>query len=317
MPARKPLRPPQRQWQHALRLASLAVLLLGLAACGAAPVHCPTGLDCTAGRALWQTAVDSVVQSNFPEESFEGVVHYEDFDNAWVTTGNQIHITARLLHALTPEERMAIAAHELGHLKAGHYYTRLGTSLATSAIFTALGAVVPGAGYLDYLVNPIVTGAFGRPQELAADRLGVDYLHNADVPAKHFIALLEYFLSLQDQPKEEFSILATHPPTPERIEAILAFYNDPEWRRRDDYALAPKILTALKTPGGDLIRKPKCQLTLAEGEISVPPSVLWKIRLARGISGHLQCRDADGREYETTLTQHNTPTLTLSRVTKR
>ena len=68
---------------------------------------------------LWKTAVGTIALANFPEEEFNAVVHYADYSNAWVTTGNEINITANLLHELSKEQRVAVAAHEIAHLKAG------------------------------------------------------------------------------------------------------------------------------------------------------------------------------------------------------
>ena len=92
---------------------------------------------------LWRTAVDTITLANFPEEEFNAVVHYEDFSNAWVSTGNEINITANLLHELSKEQRIAVAAHEIAHLKAGHYYTKLGVSILTSIGFSVLNVFVP------------------------------------------------------------------------------------------------------------------------------------------------------------------------------
>jgi beta-barrel assembly-enhancing protease len=182
------------------------------------------GKDC-AGCAydvfLWKTAVDTVALANFPEEEFNAVVHYADYSNAWVTTGNEINITANLLHELSKEQRVAVAAHEIAHLKAGHYYTKLGVSILTSIGFSVLNVFVPGAGYSEYLVKPALVGGFSRPQELEADKMGVEYLNKAGYSPEYFLQLLEVFRKKSGKEPEEASYFSTHPTNEERMQQII------------------------------------------------------------------------------------------------
>lgn len=185
-------------------------------------------VGCTQDLYLWKTAVDTVAKANFPDEEYKAVVHYADFANAWVTTGKSVHITDDLLHQLTQEQRVAVAAHEIGHLKAGHYYSRVGISVFTSIAFSIINVFVPGLGYAEYLVKPVVVGAFSRPQELDADRLAVAYLVKADVPPHHLIEVFQIFRKESGGKSDEASYFSTHPATSERIEQIKSFYETPE-----------------------------------------------------------------------------------------
>lgn len=173
---------------------------------------------------LWKTAVDTISKANFPEEEFNAVVHYVDYSNAWVSSGNDIHITDNLLHQLSKEQRVAVAAHEIGHLKAGHYYSSVAVSVLTSIAFTVAGVFVPGLGYAEYAVKPLVVGRFSRPQELEADRMGMRYLLKAGLPPHHFIEVLQIFRKQSDGKSDEVSYFSTHPTTSERIKQIKSFY---------------------------------------------------------------------------------------------
>jgi predicted Zn-dependent protease len=177
---------------------------------------------------LWKTAVDTIALANFPEEEFNAVVHYADFSNAWVTTGNEINITVNLLHELSKEQRVAVAAHEIAHLKAGHYYTKLGVSILTSIGFTVLNVFVPGAGYSEYLVKPALVGGFSRPQELEADKMGVEYLNRAGYSPEYFLQLLEVFRKKSGEKPEEASYYSTHPTNEERMQQIINLKKDNE-----------------------------------------------------------------------------------------
>jgi predicted Zn-dependent protease len=170
---------------------------------------------------LWKTAVDTIALANFPEEEFNAVVHYADYSNAWVTTGNEINITANLLHELSEEQRVAVASHEIAHLKAGHYYTQLGVSILTSIGFSVLNVFVPGAGYSEYLVKPALVGGFSRSQELEADKMGVEYLNKAGYSPEYFLQLLEVFRKQSGEEPEEASYFSTHPTNEERMQQII------------------------------------------------------------------------------------------------
>ena len=77
----------------------------------------------------------------------------------------------------------AVVAHEVAHEVMGHVGTRRKLSLSLTASFGALGIFVPGAGLLDFVVNPLVVRAFGRHQELKADQKAVEILRAMGQPA--------------------------------------------------------------------------------------------------------------------------------------
>jgi predicted Zn-dependent protease len=204
----------------------LALIISALSGCQTVPDKDCIG--CARDLFLWKTAVDKVAKANFPDEEYNAVVHYADFSNAWVTTGNDVHITDDLLHQLTQEQRVAVAAHEIGHLKAGHYYSSMGVSILTSIAFSVANVFVPGVGYAEYLLKPVVVGGFSRPQELEADKLGVGYMVKADVPPHYLIEVFQVFRKESRGESDEASYFSTHPTTAERIEQIKSFYEKPE-----------------------------------------------------------------------------------------
>ena len=175
---------------------------------------------CTNDKFLWKTAVDTIALANFPEEEFVAVVHRADFSNAWVTTGNKINITAKFLYELTKEQRIAVAAHEIAHLKSGHYYTKLGISILTSIGFSVLNIFVPGAGYSKYVVKPALVRGFSRTQELEADKEGVEYLNKAGFSTKYYLQLLNLLQKRSGDTSAKASYFSTHPTNKERIEKI-------------------------------------------------------------------------------------------------
>ena len=100
---------------------SLLALVFFLSSCsggdGISRSQCGSQQDCDRHITDWQNAIDSVAQANFPDEKFNAIIHYKDFKNAWVTSGRNINITALLLDTLNFNQMVAVAAHEIAHLK--------------------------------------------------------------------------------------------------------------------------------------------------------------------------------------------------------
>ena len=100
---------------------SLLALVFFLSCCawegGISRSRCGSQQDCNHHITYWQNAIDAVVQANFPNEKFNAIVHYKDFKNASVTTGKNINKTASLLDTLNFNQLVAVAAHEISHLK--------------------------------------------------------------------------------------------------------------------------------------------------------------------------------------------------------
>ena len=202
-------------------------LLIFITACAS-----PARLLCNyeyCGQDEWQTAINRIFLANFPEDDpYEGVLWKDDFMNAWVTTGNKVNITALMLYNLeTPERKAAVVAHELAHLKQGHYYSKLGLAILANALVITGELYMP---YSSYVTNPLGSmglAAFSRSHESEADRLAVQYLRKANYRKEDFLDLLYW---MEDTlPDHAFDpLLRTHPHVTERIKDIEALPNDPE-----------------------------------------------------------------------------------------
>jgi len=94
----------------------------------------PLSHECSHATNLWQRTIDSVVQANYPSEIgfYRSIIWEDDFNNAWVIKGHEINITKQLVLKLDPPQRLCVAAHELAHLKLGHYYSKIGIVMATN-----------------------------------------------------------------------------------------------------------------------------------------------------------------------------------------
>jgi len=205
----------------------LSILLLSVISCAS-----PARFLCSqeyCGQDDWQNAINSVTVPNFPnDEAYLGVIYLDDFMNAWVSTGNEINITSYMLYELgTKAKRAAVVAHELAHLKQGHYYSRLGLAIVANAL------IITGEVYMPYssqLTDPLASigfAAFSRSHESEADRLAVQYLRKANYRKKDFLDLL-YWMRDTLPNNSVNPLLRTHPHITERIKNIEALPNDPE-----------------------------------------------------------------------------------------
>jgi len=116
-----------------------------------------------------------------------------------------------------------VVAHEVAHEVLGHIGTRRRLSLSITAGFGVLGLFAPGAGLLDFVVNPLVVRAYSRYQEMQADRKAVEILRAMGYRAPRR-TLATALTALADYaPKEKQGLeglLATHPDLDDRLAAL-------------------------------------------------------------------------------------------------
>ena len=94
----------------------------------------PLSHECSNATNLWQNTIDSILQANYPSEIgfYRSIIWEDDFNNAWVIKGHEINITKQFVLKLDRPQRLCVAAHELAHLKLGHYYSKIGIVMATN-----------------------------------------------------------------------------------------------------------------------------------------------------------------------------------------
>ena len=117
----------------------------------------------------------------------------------------------------------AAVAHEVAHEILGHVGSRRKLSMSLTASFSALGLFAPGAGLLDFVVNPLVVRAFGRQQELQADRKAVEMLRAMGhaSPRRSLATALQTLAAHTPKEREGLEgLLATHPALDERVAAL-------------------------------------------------------------------------------------------------
>src|ERR1039458_4456787 len=151
-----------------------------------------------------------------------------DVVNAFALPGGFFYVNSGLiLHADEESELAGVMAHEIAHVCARH-----GTREQTKSTIVQLASIpamifIPysWAGYAIYqgmnFAIPLTFLKFSRGDEAEADYLGLQYMYKAGYDPNSFVSFFEKVQS--DEKKEPGTIpkvFSTHPPTPDRIEAI-------------------------------------------------------------------------------------------------
>jgi|SRR5215472_3057149 len=151
-----------------------------------------------------------------------------DVVNAFALPGGFFYVNSGLiLHADEESELAGVMAHEIAHVCARH-----GTKEMTKGELVNLASIpamifIPysWAGYAIYqgmnFAIPLTFLKFSRNDEREADYLGLQYMYKAGYDPNSFVS---FFEKVQAEERKEPGTIpkafSTHPPTPDRIEAI-------------------------------------------------------------------------------------------------
>jgi predicted Zn-dependent protease len=151
-----------------------------------------------------------------------------DVVNAFALPGGFFYVDSGLiLHADTEAQLAGVMAHEIAHVCARH-----GTKDMTKQSIVNLASIpamifIPytWAGYAIYqgmnFAIPLTFLRFSRHDEAEADFLGTQYMWKAGYDPNAFVAFFEKVeADEKKQPGTIPKIFDTHPPTPDRIEAV-------------------------------------------------------------------------------------------------
>jgi beta-barrel assembly-enhancing protease len=151
-----------------------------------------------------------------------------DVVNAFALPGGFFYVNSGLLlHADEESELAGVMAHEIAHVCARH-----GTKQQTKGDIIQMASIpamifIPysWAGYAIYqgmnFVIPVTFLKFSRDDEREADYLGLQYMYKAGYDPNAFVAFFEKVQADEKkQPGTIPKVFSTHPPTPDRIEAV-------------------------------------------------------------------------------------------------
>ena len=144
-------------------------------------------------------------------------------DDASINAANagngEFYVTTGLLSQASDDQLLAVMAHEVAHEDLGHVAKAqaLGTGLNIGAVL--LDQIFPGVGQIAPVAGTLITRAYSRREELAADRHGVTILKRAGWQKESMERTLVWLKS-QTGGGSSGGFFSTHPGTDERIAAL-------------------------------------------------------------------------------------------------
>ena len=160
----------------------------------------------------------------YPVYRFQFAVVEDKTPNAWVNTQKGILVvTTGLLSMCDDNELALVFLHENAHIKYDHAAKNSLLSDVTSAAFTIGGLFVPGVGYGNLIVNPLVTRGYSRSQELEADKDVVDQCHLLHLTPDNYVSALEkmkQYAASKGNGSSSTGLFDTHPNLQYRIDTI-------------------------------------------------------------------------------------------------
>ena len=186
---------------------------------GAGPIEC-TGAAGTASLAELTRRLADQAASHVPI-----TVRVLDLDvvNAFALPGGQILVFNGLLdYAEGPEEVAGVLAHEMAHVVRRHPVQVWVKAAGAGALISLLVGDVTGGVVIATLAELTLRASYAQPAETEADRIAFDLLAAAGIDARPLADFFDRLPSLGEELEAALSIIATHPPTPERSAMIRA-----------------------------------------------------------------------------------------------
>ena len=158
-------------------------------------------------------------------------------NNAFAVPGGYVYITRQLVALMNNEAELAgVLGHEVGHVAARHSARRQQTA-QRNQILGVLGTIIGGAvlgspelAQLSQQASQYFTLSYSRGQELEADKLGIDYLSQANYDPRAMATLLSSLAAqnsldaqLQGRDASIPEWASTHPDPASRVNDALSY----------------------------------------------------------------------------------------------
>ena len=227
-----------------------------------------------------------LIKAGLPPEMLKIFIIKDDSIGAFVTPGMKLFIhTGLIMKTKAPSQLLAVLAHEIGHIAAGHLIRRreaIEDSQNITAIGLVLGSLAAATTQIGEVAAATAFGAqntrinsllkFSRSQENAADQAAVNYLiatKTSPLGMLEFLKTLEKEESLVIDRRSQYA--TTHPYTHDRINFVknqidlypdLSPRLDAQKRDRHDRIIA-KLVGFLTKPEETFRKYPRTNTTIA------------------------------------------------------
>ncbi|MBI4115136.1 MAG: M48 family metalloprotease [Candidatus Omnitrophica bacterium] len=147
--------------------------------------------------------------------------------NAWTNALNSISVTTPMLRFVKTDDELAfILGHEIGHITEGHWLTTrviyAGGATAGATVGQMIDQFAPGAGGVaGALAQAILTSPFSKEMEYDADRAALKYMKRGGFDLSQATHVFKR-MAVEIPKTQKFSIVASHPATPERMHELEA-----------------------------------------------------------------------------------------------
>ncbi|WP_300443520.1 M48 family metallopeptidase [uncultured Mameliella sp.] len=181
-------------------------------------------LRCTdpAGVAALDKMVTRLTRNREMQYQISSQVFDHGMVNAFAAPGGQVVVLRGLLEAAeSPEEVAGVLAHEIGHVESRDATRHALRTAGSAGLLTMIIGDFSGGAAIALVGEQLMTAAYTREAEAAADLFALDMLQGAEVSADGFA---RFFDELDDMQGIEIpAYLSTHPITSDRADQARNF----------------------------------------------------------------------------------------------
>jgi predicted Zn-dependent protease len=146
-----------------------------------------------------------------------GIINQNEINAA--NAGNcEFYVTMGLLRRANDDQLRGVLAHEIAHQDLGHVAKAQVLGAGLNILSAGLQQLFPAAGLLAPVAGELVARGYGRTEEYAADRHGVDILRRAGYSKDTMLDALSWIRRVSGSGGGGF--LSTHPGLDDRIATI-------------------------------------------------------------------------------------------------
>ena len=187
---------------------------------------------------IWERTSDGAVKAGHidPNANWDVAVFDTDDVNAFVMPGNRVGIYRGITELTENDDQLSsVLGHETGHVVGRHAAERLSVStaaqvglmagqiaVAQSEVLSKYGTAIGALGGAAMQFGVILP--YSRRHELEADKLGVDYMHNAGYDTRESVRLWE-LMAAQSEGQRPAEFMSTHPDPLRRAEELKRYIN--------------------------------------------------------------------------------------------
>ena len=166
--------------------------------------------------------------SDRPDLPYEFVILNNGVPNAWALPSGKIAVNRGLLTELDNEAQLAaVLGHEITHAAARHSVQQMQQGMIINAGMAGLGMALTDNDYARMIMggaalgSQIVMARHSQSDELEADHYGIQYMVKAGYDPEAAVELQRTFVKLSEGQHSGFieGLFASHPPSPQRVEA--------------------------------------------------------------------------------------------------